>query len=313
MKRILIPLLICPACLPKEHPLDISSPREQGDDIINGELSCRKCRKRFPIRDGVAVLIPEPEAGTSGGQWKYEEAGTVDRYLWSHYADLMKAPDASDAYAAWAAMLAPHSDISFDAGCAVGRLTFEMSLRSELAIGCDLSPAFIRTARRLANERGISFSLPLEGNIRETFRFDLPAAWRSDNIEFIIADALALPFAGETFQQVASLNLADRVRYPLAHLFDINRIARSKDAFFLFSDPFSWSTANTPEELWLGGMPNGPNSGRGIDNVRALLEGKQNIITPPWRITQQGSVDWRLRSHRNHFEMIRSELLAAER
>lgn len=313
MKRMLVPLLICPACLPKENPLDISSSREQDGDIINGELSCRKCRKRFPIRDGIAILTPEPQAGTSGGQWKYEEAGTVDRYLWSHYADLIKAPDAGNAYAAWSAMLATRSDISFDAGCAVGRMTFEMSLRSELAIGCDLSPAFIRIARRLAMERGISFSLPLEGNLRETFRFDLPAAWRSDNIEFIVADALALPFAAETFQQVASLNLVDRVRYPLAHLFDINRIARANDAFFLFSDPFSWSTANTPEELWLGGMPNGTNSGRGIDNVRLLLEGKQNIISPPWRITRQGSVNWRLRSHRNHFEMIRSEFLAAQR
>lgn len=313
MKRMLIPLLICPACLPKEQPLELSSVREQDGDIISADLSCRKCRKRFPIRDGIALLIPEPEAGPSGGQWKYEEAGTVDRYLWSHYADLLEDLDAGHAYAAWANMLAPNSSTSFDAGCAVGRLTFEMSLRSELAIGCDLSPAFIRTARRLAREHSISFSLPLEGNLRETFRFTLPTAWRPENVDFIVADALALPFAGGTFQQVASLNLVDRVRYPLAHLFDINRVAKPKDASFLFSDPFSWSTANTPEDLWLGGTPSGPYSGRGIDNVRALLEGKQKIISPPWQINRQGSVDWRLRSHRNHFEMIRSEFLVAER
>ncbi|MBC7962841.1 MAG: methyltransferase domain-containing protein [Steroidobacteraceae bacterium] len=313
MKRKLIPLLICPACLPKEQPLELDSSRVRDGDIISGELSCRKCRKRFPIRDGIAVLTPEPESGTSAGQWKYEESGTVDRYLWSHYADLMNAPDAGDAYAAWASLLAPHSDISLDAGCAVGRLAFEMSLRSELAIGCDLSPLFIRTARRLARERSISFSLPLEGNLRESFRFELPAAWRSDTVEFIVADAQALPFAAGTFQQISSLNLVDRVRYPLAHLFDINRVARSSGAFFLFSDPFSWSTANTAEELWLGGMPGGPNAGRGIDNIRALLTGKQKIIAPAWLITRQGSVNWRLRSHSNHYEMIRSEFLAAER
>lgn len=313
MKRMLIPLLICPACLPKEHVLDISSIKGQDDDIISADLSCRKCRKRFPIRDGIAMLTPEPGAGTSGGQWKYEEHGTTDRYLWSHYADLLKAPDAGDAYAAWAALLAPASDLCYDAGCAVGRLTFEMSQRSSFAIGCDLSPAFIRTARRLAQERNISFSLPLEGNLRETFRFTLPDAWQSDKVEFIVADAQALPFAQGTFQQIASLNLVDRVRHPLAHLFDLSRVARSKDAFFLFSDPFSWSTANTPEELWLGGMPCGPNAGRGIDNVRALLEGKQRIIFPPWRISSQGNVNWRLRSHSNHFEMIRSEFLVAER
>ena len=63
----------------------------------------------------------------------------------------------------------------------------------------------------------------------------------------------------------------------------------------------------------MGGMPDGPNAGRGIDNVGALLEGKQKIIAPPWQITGLGSVDWRLRSYRNHFEMIRSEYLTAER
>jgi len=313
MKRIITQFLVCPACLPKEFPLELSSVRERDDDIVSAELCCRKCKKRYPIREGIAVLVPEPEAVTGGGQWKYEEAGTVDRYLWSHYADLMQAPDAGTAYAGWAALLAGQSSASFDAGCAVGRLTFEMSLRSELAIGCDLSSAFIRTARRLSSERCIGFSLPLEGNLRETFRFDLPNEWRPDRVEFIIADALALPFAAGTFQQVASLNLIDRVRYPLAHLFDISRVARPNDASFLFSDPFSWSTANTPEERWLGGMTDGPNAGRGIDNVSALLEGRQKIIAPPWRITGRGSVDWRLRSHRNHFEMIRSEYLTAER
>lgn len=313
MKRIIAGLLVCPACLPKEYPLELSSVRERDDDIVSAELCCRNCRKRFPIREGIAVLAPDPEAVTGGGQWKYEEAGTVDRYLWSHYADLMQAPDAGTAYADWAALLAGQSGISFDAGCAVGRLTFEMSVRSELAIGCDLSSAFIRTARRLSAERSIGFSMTLEGNLRETFRFVLPDDWRPDRVEFIIADAMALPFARGTFQQVASLNLIDRVRYPLAHLFDISRVARQDKASFLFSDPFSWSTANTPEDLWLGGMPNGPNAGRGIDNVSALLEGKQKIISPAWRITGRGNVDWRLRSHCNHFEMIRSEFLTAER
>lgn len=313
MKRMLAPLLICPACLPREQPLELSSVREQDDDIVSADLSCRTCRKRYPVRDGIAVLTPDPEAGPAGGQWKYEEQETIDRYLWSHYSDLMKVPDAGDAYAVWASLLAPQSDLAYDAGCAVGRLTFEMSQRSTLAIGCDLSSAFIRTARRLARERRISFSLQLEGNLRETFTFELPGSWRPDRVEFMVADAQALPFAAGTFQQITSLNLVDRVRYPLAHLFDISRAARSRNAFFLFSDPFSWSTANAPEELWLGGLSSGPYSGRGIDNVRALLEGKQKIISPAWRINAQGRVNWRLRSHCNHFEMIRSEYLTAVR
>jgi len=313
MKRFLAPLLICPACLPQERPLELSATREVGDDITAGTLSCRKCRRRFPIREGIAILLPDPEATPAGGQWKYEEAATVASYLWSHFADLLGDPEAGDAYPAWARCLAPQASRAFDAGCAVGRLTFEMAQRSELAVGCDLSQAFIRTARQLARERRLTFTLPLEGNLRETFPLDIPAAWRTDNLEFIVADALRLPLARESFSQVASLNLVDRVRHPLAHLFEICRIARSTGAALLFSDPFSWSTANAPEEAWLGGTAENPYAGRGIDNVRALLAGREGILSPPWRVTREGSVLWKIRSHRNHFELIRSELLVAER
>ena len=313
MKRVLLPLLICPACLPKEHPLDLSCGGERDGDIRDGTLSCRRCRRRYPIREGVAVLLPEPEEGPSGGQWKYEEAATVNSYLWSHFADLTGDPDAGTAYGDWAGCLATGGGRAFDAGCAVGRLTFEMAQRSEVAVGCDLSVAFVRTARRLAAKGRIDFSLPLEGNLREEFRVELPGHWRTDRTEFVVADALRIPFARGCFDQAASLNLVDRVRHPLAHLYEINRVASAAGASLLFSDPFSWSTANTPEEAWLGGTAAGPYAGRGIDNVRALLEGRDGIIAPPWRIDREGSVDWKLRSHHNHFELVRSRFLAALR
>ena len=218
-----------------------------------------------------------------------------------------------EANTAWASCLADRSLSAFDAGCAVGRLTFEMSSRSEWAVGCDLSLNFIRAARRLARERCYTFSLPLEGNLREKFHCELPANWRSDNVEFIVADALALPFARNTFQQISSLNLLDRVNYPLAHLYEMNRVSQSSGASFLFADPFSWSTTAAPEERWLGGTTVGKFAGRGLDNVRALLAGKNKILTPSWKIAREGSITWTMRSHTNHCELINSEYLLAER
>ncbi|RNC66022.1 MAG: methyltransferase domain-containing protein [Desulfuromonadales bacterium] len=312
MKRTIAPYLICPACLPQEFPLELRADREENGDVIAGVLSCRKCRRRFPIRDGIAVLLPDPDASPSGGQWRYEEGGTLATYLWSHYADLAGDPEAGSAYADWAGCLATGAETAFDAGCATGRLTFEMAARGALAVGCDLSLSFIRTARQLARDRRLTFSLPREGNLRDTFDVRLPEAWRTDAMEFVVADVLRIPFVRETFAQTSSLNLVDRVRHPLAHLYEMNRVAR-KSAAFLFSDPFSWSTANTPEEAWLGGTERGDYPGRGVDNVRALLEGKGGIIQPPWTIERQGEVWWKIRSHRNHFELIRSELLVASR
>lgn len=255
------------------------------------------------------MLLPDP----TGGQWNYEERSTVDRYLWSHYGDLAGVTTNAAAYATWISYLNRHTRASFEAGCAVGRLTFEMAARSDLAVGCDLSVNFIRTARNLAQERECCFSLPLEGNLREQFRFVHPEHWRTDNLEFIVADVLALPFAKDLFSQIATLNIIDRVRSPLAHLYEMNRISQPEKASFIFADPFSWSTSNTPEEFWLGGTEHGPYAGRGIDNVRALLQGKNNVMTPPWKIIHEGLSQWQLRSHCNHQEIITSQLLLATR
>ena len=313
MKRFLLPYLVCPACLPREYRLELSVGRETAGDVTTGSLSCAKCRRHFPIREGIAQLLPDPDGGPSGGQWRYEEADMVDRYLWSHYADLSGESESGEANAQWAGCLAANSLSALDAGCSVGRITFEMARRSSWAVGCDLSLRFIKAARRLARERHLTFSLPLEGNLRKLFQFELPEAWRTDNVEFVVADALRLPFARETFQQTASLNLVDRVNYPLAHLFEMNRVALKQGATFLFADPFSWSASAAPEGLWLGGTGAGPYKGRGIDNVRSLLEGKDKILFPPWQISRAGSVTWRMRSHRNHCELIRSEFLIAVR
>ncbi len=201
MKRLLVPFLICPSCLPKELPLELSAVHETDGDVVEGTLTCRGCRRRFAIRDGIALLVHDPDAVTGGGQWRYEEAGTVNSYLWSHYSDLLDDQEANTAYAQWGAQLCPMPGAGLDAGCAVGRLTFELSTMTDLAVGCDLSLAFVRTARRLARERKIDFSLPLEGNLRQEFTLTLPDRIPTDRTEFIVADALRLPFARESFSQ----------------------------------------------------------------------------------------------------------------
>ena len=310
MKRFLLPHLICPACLPREYRLLLSVDQEKDDDIIAGSLSCSSCKRRFPVRDGIAVLLLDPLAE---GHWRYEDADTLNRYLWSHYADLHGDGGNAAAIAKWADSLASRSVSALDAGCSVGRIVFEMAARGTWGVGCDLSHNFVRTARRLARERTLKYSLPLEGNLRETFRIALPDAWSTDNVEFVVADALRLPFAKESFTQVASLNVLDRVNYPLAHLFEMNRVACSQGASFLLGSPFSWSTSDIPEERWLGGTATGPYAGRGAENVRALLEGKGKVLAPPWQVSSSTPVRWRMRTHRNHCECFDSQTLMATR
>ncbi len=69
MKKRLIEILACPCCLPGERRLSGHVARKESGDIIAGSLTCDHCGRRFPIRDGVAFLIP---ADGRGGVSKYE-------------------------------------------------------------------------------------------------------------------------------------------------------------------------------------------------------------------------------------------------
>ena len=69
--------------------------------------------------------------------------------MWSHYGDFLKDENASSAYLDWNDLMHPLPGFALDAGSAVGRLTFELSRKTDFAIGIDTSHSFIRAAREL--------------------------------------------------------------------------------------------------------------------------------------------------------------------
>lgn len=309
MKEKLLDYLICPACLPVEIGLECFDSQIEGSDIAEGLLHCSGCARDYFIENGIAHLLPEREGADEN---RYERQHALDSYLWSHYADLFNDPDAGNAYHLWAGLLPPDVGLSLDVGCSVGRFTFEMAARSAMAVGIDSSTAFIQEARGLIKERHLDILLPLEGVLSEQKSFSLPEAWQNLNVEFMVADALALPFRNRTFNCISSLNIIDKVPHPLDHLRQMDRVATDRDSTLLISDPFSWSEEVARPQEWLGGRSQGPFAGRGIDNLRSLIEGADEIIAP-WRVDRCNSVWWKIRNHANHFELIRSEYLVAAR
>ncbi len=314
MNKALCRHLICPACLPFEQPLTCKVAAASGPDILSGVLGCRRCGETYPIIDGLAVLLVGGLPLTDRGGDGYEAAATVSSYLWSHYADWMGDHDATDAYRQWGRLLATDSgENCLDVGCAVGRFVFELAPTAGLVVGVDRSVSFVKSARRLMRGGEIFFDQVEEGRLVRCRRIALPPLQQRNNVEFIVADALALPFAGGMFGAVASLNVVDKIPAPLAHLKELNRVARNSRAGFLFSDPFSWSDACAPESEWLGGTDRGAFSGFGRENVRHLMTGKGGHLTPAWRIDGEGALTWKIRTHRNHFELITSEYILARR
>jgi len=312
MKHALLDYLVCPACLPDEMALACRIVKQTAGDIISGDLFCNNCNTTYPVEEGVASLVAEPGLNPKV-QNRYEDPALLASYLWSHYADLASDTDAGHAYEAWAGKFHPSIGLALDAGCAVGRFTFEMANKSDFAIGIDRSHAFIRRARALMKNRTLTFQVPVEGRLQKTLTFNAPDHWESDRIDFIAGDIQALPFRSARFSSVASLNLIDKVPRPLIHLQEMNRVAHRQDAQFLFSDPFSWSESITEAEHWLGGTEDGPFSGRGRDNVMALIQGRGDHMLPPWRIEQKGDLWWKIRTHENYFELIRSYFIKAVR
>lgn len=312
MKRFLLELLICPACLPQEHPLHPRDLEAQQGDIVSGQLTCSTCSRSYPIRAGVAFLSPATQPDSRAPS-KYETPAVLSSYLWSHYGDLLNDPEASDAYKEWAALVQPNRGLAIDVGAAVGRFSFELGQKCEGVIGIDNSHTFVRAARELLLAGQMQIDLAVEGRLSCKKSLRLPRHWSRERVDFIVGDALALPFRQSTFAVLASLNLLDKVPKPLKHLTELNRVAQPRHAQLLCSDPFSWSTEVAEERDWLGGTERGHYAGRGMDHLGALLQGRDQHLTPPWQIDRQGHVWWKIRTHANHFELIRSCYIKANR
>ena len=312
LKKALLKMLICPACLPAEEGLDVRVFREDKGDIDSADLTCPRCGRRYPVKNGIADLLPPGTRPTREGA-RYETDAVLSSYLWSHFSDLLEDPEASTAYGEWAGLMPPPGGPVLDIGAAVGRFAFEMSRKSDLVVGIDASHSFVRTARRLMADRGMTLRLVEEGHLSRRVSLKLPREWEMEKVEFLVADARALPFRRHAFSSVASLNLVDKVPKPLKHLLEGNRVAGERSARFLISDPFSWSARVAPEAEWLGGTEEGPFAGHGRENIGTLLRGQNGILMPPWDIEEEGHVWWKIRTHANHYELIRSCFIKAAR
>ncbi len=54
MKKEHVELLICPYC---HGELDLTILEERNDEIIEGVLKCRNCRKEYEIKEGIPRML----------------------------------------------------------------------------------------------------------------------------------------------------------------------------------------------------------------------------------------------------------------
>jgi SAM-dependent methyltransferase len=313
MKQWVADTLICPKCLMTAVPLTLTIRNERSGDIIEGDLNCPNCGSQYPIQKGVAVVLPHKTRVILDPKNSYNAPEVLSAYLWSHFGDLLNENHATDAYRVWSSHLPSSGGDALDVGCAVGRLSFELGQKHDHVIGLDTSISFIRKAREILNRKQLAFNLITEGFLTEPRNYCFDESWNFETVDFIVADALALPFRPQTFATVTAINLIDKVPHPLKHLEEVNRVLRWQASAFLFSDPFSWDPGVAPPERWLGGNGNRHYNPRGIDTIRQLFSGKYGVFDPPLTISDSGDVLWKIRKTQNLWEHITSQYLIGQR
>lgn len=60
MQQQLMEILICPMC---KGDLELKIEKEDGAEIVTGTITCKSCRERYPIEDGIPNMLPPDQRG----------------------------------------------------------------------------------------------------------------------------------------------------------------------------------------------------------------------------------------------------------
>lgn len=215
---------------------------EEDEECIEGFLRCDACHACYPVIGGIPIIVSDL-ANYIGqrhrvlGRWitegksdsikrflkdrarnskdieqnRYEEGGAwFEPYLYMHSAN--RSPDENfrkiirndfdELYSAISNMVkenVPRSRRCLDLGCATGTLAERFSDRLDFVIGVDQSYSFLKHAHdRVVNQD-------------------------NKQLEFVVADALNLPFYENYFDLIVTMNMLDLVRPDrlISHLYSV--------------------------------------------------------------------------------------------
>jgi len=201
MRERLLNRLSCPDDLSPLR-LDISTQDTDGH-VVHGQLKCRRCRRVYPIKQGVPELVSDLSPKVAGDDLHELKAKTVNRFgfEWRHFSDwgwLTEYPDVPNTKekfyggmiehtrsAFWSKTLFKEKDLHpgvlvLDAGCGNGRFSGQAAKTGAEVIGVDLS-------------RGVYSAF------ENTRSFP--------NVHIVRGDLFRLPFANETFDRIFSIGV----------------------------------------------------------------------------------------------------------
>lgn len=309
-----LPVVVCPGCRTRTgERLDVRTLERVGDLLV-----CA-CGRRYPVVDGVPILMADPTAYLRG-----EIATVVERDLSPEVAALLAEGGPDDA--AYARLL-EHLSIYLDAqwgdraepapdgpgagfgghaiierlaarradrvaravelGCSVGRMVAEIAAGADHVVGIDLQFGAVRRARKLLAGERLTYNRRASGRHYTAARITPGDRAVPDHRTMLLCgDALDPPLLPAAFDRVVALNLLDSVRKPRQLLLVIDGLCAPGGEVIL-SSPYAWQSSVMDDEERIGGADPAA-------DLAAILRDGQGLGAR-YRIEDEADVPWTLR------------------
>lgn len=341
---------VCPTCRGNDgvaHPVRLWKVFAEADGhIIEALLECPNpaCRREYPVIDGIPMLVaslrqhvehnalgllcrddlgPEVESilgDCAGPNSSFDVMRQhISHYASDHYGDLDEGLPGEERAAAGGVLRMLEAGLGLvgerppgpvlDMGCSVGRTSFELATGTDdLVLGVDLNFSMLRVASRVLRSGRVRYGRRRVGIVYD--RRDYAVDLANERVDFWQCDALALPFAGQPFGLVTSLNLLDCLSSPMAHLQNFSELLAAHGRVIL-GTPYDWSPAATQLGGWIGGhSQRGPAGGSSEMLLRWILEGKEGFPGVGLSVVADDpQVPWAVRLHARSTAHYRSHLM----
>jgi SAM-dependent methyltransferase len=189
--------------------------------------------------------------------------------------------------------------LAVEVGTGAGRSAADLAADFEYSIGIDWSFPAVLSARRFhLGEPSRLDHYSMETEKGEYRRRPLESPPLLQNLDFVVADGLALPFASGAAAGAAALNVLCAVPQPRALLDELVRIT-AVGGLLLICTPY-WSDPQPP-----GPFGRSPQALSGPDDLRAALAGNFTIVA------EDRMVPWLLRLAKRRFNLHLCDCLVA--